>query len=203
MLITRREWLSMTALNGLASLAVTRRAAAAQTSAVSSRERRIAGIIQAFEKQGFHRTGTPVDRASGNWLCDEVRKAGLTPSREPFSLDRVDPLSAALIARDRRIEGLPLFDGAFTDERGIRGRLGSLEGDAEVGLTDAVPNAAGAGVVGDARRQGGHKAIVCITRGGRPGLCPSNADFFLQPFGPPVLQVASEEAAWLAESARQ
>lgn len=212
MLISRRDWLSMTTVNGLACLAVAGRAAAGQgaarsaltaPSAVGRREQRILGLIQAYEKQGFHRTGTAVDRASGNWLFDEVRQGGLTPSRERFSLDRVDPLSAWLIAGDRRIEGLPLFDGAFTDERGVRGRLGSLAGDAEIGLTEAVPNAAGAGPLGDARRKGGHKAIVCMTRGGRPGLCPNNADFFLQPFGPPVLQVASENATWLAEAARQ
>lgn len=48
-----------------------------------------------------------------------------------------------------------------------------------------------------------HKAIICVTRGGRPGLCPSNADSFPQPFGPPVLQVSSEHAAWLQEYARK
>ena len=40
-----------------------------------------------------------------------------------------------------------------------------------------------------------------MTRGARSGLCPSNADFFQQPFGPPVLQVSSEEASWLNELA--
>jgi hypothetical protein len=212
LLISRRDWLSMTAVNGLACLAVAGRSSAGQRAArskrtargaVRSREHRILGVIQAYEKQGFHRTGTAVDRDSGNWLFDEVRQAGLTPSRESFALDRVDPLSAVLAAGDRRIEGLPLFDGAFTDEHGVRGRLGSLGSDAEIGLTETVPNAAGAGPLGNARRKGGHKAIVCTTRGGRPGLCPSNADSFLQPFGPPVLQVASEHAAWLADCARQ
>jgi len=42
-----------------------------------------------------------------------------------------------------------------------------------------------------------------VTRGARPGFCPSNADSFLQPFGPPVLQVASEEGPFLAECARR
>jgi hypothetical protein len=55
----------------------------------------------------------------------------------------------------------------------------------------------------EARRQAKHQAIVAVTRGGRPGLCPSNAQSFLQAFGPPVLQVSSEEAAWVSELARQ
>jgi len=57
--------------------------------------------------------------------------------------------------------------------------------------------------LGEARRRNRHRAIVCVTRGGRPGLCPSNADFFLQPYGPPVLQVSSTEGAWLTEHARR
>src|SRR6516164_6813716 len=56
--------------------------------------------------------------------------------------------------------------------------------------------------LGDARRGNRHQAIVVITRGARPGLCPSNADSFLRPFGPPVLQVASQEAQFLADCAR-
>jgi hypothetical protein len=70
-------------------------------------------------------------------------------------------------------------------------------------LTEAAPNTAAAGALGEARRQNRHKAIVCATRGGRPGLCPSNADSFLKPFGPPVLQVSSEESAALREHARR
>ena len=46
--------------------------------------------------------------------------------------------------------------------------------------------------MGDARRLAAHRAIVVATRGGMPGLCPNNADSFLKPFGPPVLQVAQE-----------
>jgi hypothetical protein len=108
-----------------------------------------------------------------------------------------------LIAADRRIEGVPLFDGGFTDPGGIRGRLGALQSDAEIGLAETAPNAAASGPLGDARRTNRHKAIVCITRGERSGLCPSNADLFLRPFGPPVLQVSSEQASWLSEQAQR
>jgi hypothetical protein len=57
--------------------------------------------------------------------------------------------------------------------------------------------------LGEARRANRHKAIVAVTQGTRQGLCPSNAEFFLQPFGPPVLQVSSAEASWLSEQARR
>jgi hypothetical protein len=60
-------------------------------------------------------------------------------------------------------------------------------------VTEAAPNTVATGPLGEARRQNHHRAIVVVTRGGRPGFCPSNADSFLHPFGPPVLQISSEE----------
>jgi hypothetical protein len=199
-MMTRREWLSMTpfALLGVASI----RGAEAQTGSRAERERRILEVVRAYSDQGFHRTGTAVDRVSAQWLADQVSQIGWVPSLEPFALQRIDPVSAVLVARQRRIEGLPLFDGGFTSASGVRDRLGRLDTDAAIGLTEATPNAAGAGAVGDARRKGRHTAIVCLTRGTRPGLCPSNADAFLEPFGPPVLQVSSEHAEWLEACAR-
>ena len=61
---------------------------------------------------------------SGDWLANEVRQLGLEPAREEFSLSRVDPVTASLAVNDRTIEGLPLFDGAFTGAAGIVGSLG-------------------------------------------------------------------------------
>ena len=189
--MTRREWLAMVSTAPFA-----RRVAA-------DRAELVARIVSAYESQGIHRTGTDVDRLSAEWLAAEVRDAGLTPALEPFPLSRVDPIATALTVRGRHISGLPLFDAAFTGAAGIEGRFGPIGGDAELALAESAPNAAAAGALGDARRTSRHKAIVCVTRGGRPGLCPSNADAFLKPFGPPVLQVSSEEGGLLEESARQ
>jgi hypothetical protein len=163
---------------------------------------RIGALIHAYEEQGFHRTGTAVDRLSGEWLENEVRQIGLEPMREEFSLSRVDMVDASLAVNGRRIEGLPLFDGGFTGPEGISARLGLLDSDAPIGLVEIAPNGAEAGALGEARRQRRHQAIVAVTRGLRPGFCPSNADSFVRPFGPPVLQVASEEAEFLADCAR-
>ena len=164
---------------------------------------RIGALIRAYEAQGFHRTATAVDEASAQWLAGEIRQIGLTPALEEFSLGRIDPVSASLVVNGRTIEGLPLFDGGFTPAAGIAGHLGTLDGDAPIGLCESPPNGAEAGALGDARRQGRHQAIVVVTRGARPGFCPSNADSFVHPFGPPVLQVESDEAAFLSRCARQ
>jgi len=185
--LTRRELLIL----------ATQSAIFAQKTANSGAEQRITQIIGDFEQQGYHRTATPVDHLSGDWLADQVRRCGLKPDREMFTIDRVDLVSAVLSVEGRRIDGIPLFDGGFTDAAGISGRLGALGSDAPIGLTEIAPNAAGAGALMEARRQNRHRAIVVITRGGRPGLCPSNAESFLHPFGPPVLQLSSEESGFL------
>jgi len=202
MSMTRRHWLSTATAGACAALAPLR-SWAGQEVAQGELERRIGRVIDEYARQGFHRTGTDVDRRSGDWLYEEIRRIGLTASRESFDLSRIDPIDPGLIIQERRIEGLPLFDGTFTNSDGIKGRLGPINSDAEVGLVEAPPNTAAAGVLGDARRQARHKALVCVTRGGRPGLCLNNADAFLRPFGPPVLQVSSEESAFLAEHAQR
>jgi len=200
--MTRKDWLSI-ATAGLCGALAPSRSIAAQNSTQDELERRIGRLFNEYAQQGFHRTGTAVDRRSGDWLCEEVRRIGLVPARESFSLSRIDPTVTRLIAGNRRIDGLPLFDGTFTDADGIRGRLGPINSGAEIGLAEAAPNTAAAGPLGDARRQNRHKAIVCVTRGGRPGLCPSNADYFMTPVGPPVLQVSSEESSLLSEHAQR
>lgn len=143
MLLTRRHWL-LTVTAGAGAFAPSR-SMAAQNGVTGELERRIGRFINEYERQGFHRTGTSVDRRSADWLSDEVRRIGLVPERESFALSRIDPASARLTVRDRRIEGLPLFDGAFTDADGIRGRLGPIGSDAEIGLVEAPPNTAAAG----------------------------------------------------------
>ena len=195
MLITRRRWLSIATAGTCSAFAPPAGRAAGDDQA--DLERRVSRVVEEYSQQGFHRTGTAVDRRSADWLYEEVRRAGLAPAREPFTLSRIDPGEASITVEGRRIEGLPLFDGAFTGAGGVRGRLGPAGSDAEIGLAEGAPNSAAAGALGDVRRQQRHTAIVFVTRGGRPGLCPSNADSFLAPFGPPVVQVSSEESAFL------
>jgi hypothetical protein len=166
-------------------------------------QRRIGDFIRAYEEQGIHRTGTAVDHASAEWLAAELRAIGLEPALEEFPLSRVDPVDAAVVVDGRTIEGLPLFDGGFTGPEGIAGALGDLDSDAPIGLVDIPPNGAEAGALGNARRKNRHRAIIAVTRGAQPGFCPSNAESFTNPFGPPVLQVASGHAPFLADCARR
>jgi hypothetical protein len=162
---------------------------------------RIARIISEYDRQGIHRTGSEVDAKSARWLAGAVRQCGLNPSLEPFIINRVDPKSCYLLVDGKRIEGLPIFDGRFTDAAGVRGRIGPLGGETEIGLIEAPPNAEYGPTYLKTRRETRHRAIVIVTRGARPGLTPINAPFFTEPFGPPILQISSEEGQWLKEQA--
>src|SRR5579864_4592711 len=141
--MTRRDWLYLAGQTALL---------AQDHPAHSGAEQRIAQIVRSYEKQGFHRTATKVDQISSDWLATEVRRSGLTPARETFPITRVDPITASLSANGRRVEGIMLFDGGFTDAAGVSGRPGLLASDAPIGLTEIAPNTAGSGPLAEARR---------------------------------------------------
>jgi hypothetical protein len=48
-------------------------------------EQRVAAVIQAYDGQGNHRTGTEVDRVSAEWLANQVRQLGVEASRNLHS----------------------------------------------------------------------------------------------------------------------
>ena len=209
----RREFLKVGGRTAVAALATaTGRPnvlfARDQTPSSVGLEQRIADVLAAYDAQGNHRTGTPVDNVSAEWLAREVQQSGAEPEFEPFGLSRVDPQSCHVRVANRRVEGVPLFDANFTDAEGVRGRLGPLGSDVEIGLAETEPLGvtegfrAQAGPVAEAR-QSRHKAVVLLTRGSHPGLFLLNAGSFTKPIGPPTLQVSSVESEWLKEQSRQ
>jgi len=178
--LTRRELLEMTALLVVAP-------------PVDEVERRSADAIRAYSAEGHHRTATAVDRASADALRARARATGAAASLEPFDLSRVDPAAAFVQIQGQRLDGLPMFDGAFNGAGGVTGAIGPAGGDRPIGWTRIAPNAEAA--LRKMREGSRHAAIVAVTMGGKPGLCPVNAGWFSEPFGPPVLQVSSEALA--------
>ncbi|HJZ66892.1 MAG TPA: hypothetical protein VKF81_02020, partial [Blastocatellia bacterium] len=85
-----------------------RLAALGELQTLDGLEQRVAAAIQAYDAQGNHRTGTEVDKASAEWLANQVRQLGAEPSLELFTLNRVDPQLCSLCLSDRRIDGVPL-----------------------------------------------------------------------------------------------
>ena len=165
------------------------------------RASRVASAIEEYDRQGIHRTASDVDNRSGQWLLDRAWAAGADARLEPSPINRVDVHAAYVEAEGRRAEGLPLFDSTFTDAAGIVGRVAPPEYGHPVALV--VLDGAGISSEGRAidalRRSNTHRAVVAVTNGAHPGLSPSNALAFANPYGVPVLQVDTDDHLWLRD----
>jgi hypothetical protein len=162
-------------------------------------EQRAAELIRGYAAEGLHRTGTAVDRASADRLLALARDAGARPSLEPFALSRVDPVACFVELDGARIDALPMFDGGFTGVEGISGTIGPIERESALALVQVAPN--GEQSLHRLRVASRHRAIVAVTMGGRPGLCPVNAAWFTTPLPAPVAQIGSEHLAAVQEAA--
>ena len=202
--LSRGEFLRLTASSLFAGLAAPPVAAPQVSDAQANIAARVSRIIAEYDGQGLHRTATDTDNRSGEWLLEQARQAGAAATLEPFDLDRVDVRAAYLESDGRRIEGLPFFDGTFTDEGGVLARIGPPDAAqplALVTLTAAAISTEGQSLA-ELRRSGRFRGIVAVTNGAHAGLSPSNAATFASPYGAPVLQVGSEDATWLDEQSR-
>ena len=144
---------------------------------------RAAAVIQEYDAQGFHRTATDVDRRSGQWLADHAARAGAEAQLESFDIGRVDVRGSFVDAENRRADGLPFFDGGFTDAAGMTGRVGPPE--AKLPFALVVIDSAGISSEGRStqalRKSTVHRGIVAVTEGGHQGLSTSNAVDFRPP----------------------
>lgn len=164
---------------------------------------RISRLIEEYDEQGIHRTGTTVDTQSASWLLKRAIDAGMDGQLSTFSVSRVDVQAAHIEAEGRQVPGLPLFDGTFTDARGIEGRLTlpNVAGEIALASTDAAGISNEGRGLSELRKSGRFKAVVVVTQGAHAGLTPMNAADFAASYGCPVLQVGSESGAWLQERA--
>ncbi len=156
----------------------------------------IARIIAAYDGQGIHRTGTDVDRASGNWLADEIQTLGFEPILERFPFSRIDIEAASLRLNGDTYYGTPIYDGSYTALDGVSGSLGPLGSGVDIAIAQVLPNVTGTlrQRYHEARRDRGYKAIVAVTDNHlvTGGVTLINADDYTKPFGPPVLQLSSD-----------
>ena len=188
--LTRRQLLQQLSTLPLLSLPLP---ALAQSN--TEREERIAGVIREYSAQGYHRTGTAVDTVSGAWLADRMEAMGVPAFLDPIPLTRVNELYTRFAFDGIVMDGVPLYDGTFTDVEGIRGRLGELGSDAQIGviMLPVGTNSEAHQRLLQARREHSHRAIVVVSDTSYPGNGVSllNAEESVSPFGPPVLQVAN------------
>src|SRR5439155_22678512 len=164
---------------------------------------RAAGWLAAWDGQGIHRTATIGGRAGAAWLAREAAALGAEVTIEEYALDRLDPIDCFLELAGRQIAAVPVFDAPATDAQGVVGRLGNIGGEAEIGVAELSPRAVYTGEFARIRRTGGHRALVVICTGERPGLGLLNAEHFRQPYGAPAVHVSSTDRPALMEAIAQ
>ena len=173
---------------------------------------RISTDIQGWDAIADHRTGTPGDRQTTDWLIAHARAVGVAAERQDFELSRWMPRACTVEAPGVVIEGVPMFDGGTTGGEGVGGRLALLTGaeavreSAAIGLGsfgNAAPGATRA--LAQARKSDAWQAIVAVSKMDPQvtGLAVQNADRFNAAFGPPVLQVATDHEAALQTVVRR
>jgi hypothetical protein len=173
----------------------------------SRRSKRIASIIEEYDHQGIHRTGTRTDTQNAYWLANQIKSLELQPILKDFTFDRLDVQVAEVQVGERKIEGIPLFDGTYTDQKETTGRLGFLSGDAEIGIVQLPPFYYGeqGKTFMEARKGNQYRGLIAVSDGTvwkiPPGLTLLNADSYTKPFGPPVLQVSSQAWSYLKVAA--
>jgi hypothetical protein len=167
-------------------------------------ERRAARWLDAWDRQGTHRTATQGDDAGADWLMAEARALGADVATEEFAIDRLDPVDAFLELGGERIAAVPAFDAPASGDAGIEGRLGPAGGDAEIAVAELSPRAVYSHQYQTLRRAGEHRGLVILCAGEEPGLALLNAEQFLAPYGVPTIHVGSEaRKAVMAAAARR
>lgn len=166
---------------------------------------KVEDFFAAYDGFGERRAGSTGDLASAAWLRDQAEAAGATAVLVTVPFSRFMPGPSEIAIGGRSIPGLPLFDGGTTDGGGIVGTLGPIGSAAKLGFIEMEPRAAS--LPGNpfalARRDSKHSAIIVALRTLPDSLAPLNAHDTTKPFGPPVLQVAGREAAFLAQCAAE
>ena len=170
-----------------------------------SLEQRIATILETYDQQGIHRTGTTGDTKNAHYLAEEIKAAGQKPLLTKFRHLRIDPIQSELQIGNHTIQGIPFFDGTFTDKNGIRGQIGGPENNAPITVGHHLTNRGwDKPQLAHAQRRNKIKAMIAICKQTHPddmrGLTPTNAENFTTPFGPPVLQVPDSAEERIAEA---
>lgn len=170
-----------------------------------SLEQRVATILETYDQQGIHRTGTIGDTENAHYLAEQIKAAGQKPLLTKFRHLRVDPILSELQIGNQTIQGIPFFDGTFTDKNGVRGQMGAPEDNAPIAVGHHQTNRGwDKPQLAHARQRSNVKAMIAICKRTYPddrrGLTPTNAENFTTPFGPPVLQVPDSAEERIAEA---
>ena len=161
--------------------------------------------IRTFESFGIHRTGWEGDDQTSEWLAEQLSSAGVEAELERFTFPRVELQTARLSWSDggsgrEHVDGVPLFDGGFTDRGGIDGELVEDDSDDIFGNLVVATSLlrSGSPLAGreayarlDELRDHGAVGVILPSSDPDGAVTVRNAERIDTPLGLPVLQVPS------------
>ncbi len=155
-------------------------------------------LVEQFDAQGAHRTGTDTDYASARWLVEAFRARGVEAQLDTYPFTRVDPGPCSVSGPDWEIAGEPFSDSLLpAPGKTLSGRIASAPGPGTFALVRADPHGVASPI--DPLREEAWTAVIAAMEG--PGLTLRNQWRYGEPFGPPVIQVPASAAGQL-EGAR-
>ena len=136
-----------------------------------------------------HRTGTAGDKQTSEWLRREASSLGAEAKLYEFPFIRKDVRTSFLQTAHEKYKGFPMLDGGTTSGGDSSGELSlTPEKDSILVLAESNSDTSLESARGSQELEG----IVVVSNLRLPGLALINADSYGRPYGPPVLQVASE-----------
>jgi len=153
--------------------------------------------IQAWDHITDHRTGTDGDAQTDAWLSQVIRAAGCDAQVDTYPFERLDIQACWVrLQGGPQINGVPMFDATATGAEPVHGITGTNIPISRCAPFDGHPLTKATQAL---RHAPGHTAIVAVSaaEGVHPGLALLNAEQYRSPFGPPVVQVGSDDGAEL------
>ena len=147
-----------------------------------------------------HRTGTSGDRATADWLVQEISRVNPSAQIKEFDFVRRIPTKSQLRIGTTRILGEPLLDTGATTTTGT---CAPLCNDPDEGCILVLKQPLTVSEFNSLRRNTQLVGIVLISQIAQKGSTLVNADSYLNPFGAPVIQVSSEHRDLLVDAAKR
>ena len=206
-MLTRRSFLKITSF---ALLALSFKVSSKQIKSIympQDYKKNIESDLIKWDSILLHRTGTDGDEQTANWLAEEILKTKAKPELDSFQFTQRVPGRSAVTDGINKAMGLPMFDGGSTGQEGIKGKAGTLSDSMPLAITNYGSNDRdeSTNLLNKARRQNKHLGIIAIANVAPnvPGLAVLNAESYREPYGPPVLQVATKEEDWLLKAQQE
>lgn len=165
----------------------------------------IAQYVKQYSQQGSHITGSHVDKVTAVWMEGILKRQGYEVKLAPVAIKKVT-LKNNIIKLDKKIiHGFPVYDGNFTKQNGISGKLGLPGTDADIVVLEMPVSVKydGNKLFTQLRYGKKYRAIVALTQGNKPGLALIDNENYPLQKGLPILQVSNVNNATLMQLAKE